>query len=428
MRIYLSLGSNLGDRRENLRQAIGLLQARGLKRLRVSPVVESPALLPDDAPADWNLPYLNLALEGEVGCEPRQLREWIVDIQARMGRGDTSRWAPRPIDIDILLWGDRQLAGGGLTIPHADLHRRGFVLAPMVALEPRLTVPGLGNRTLLDWSRELTHHIPLWMGIVNVTPDSFSDGGLFMDWNRIEPHVDAMVSAGAHIIDIGAESTRPGATPLGAADEWARLEPVLTRLSSKFAHDPLRPLLSLDTYHPEVARRGLELGVDIINDVSGLTSPGMRELARSSGKDWIAMHHVSIPASRDRVLPPGCDPVATVEHWLMAQMESWDKAGLDLGRIVFDPGIGFGKDSLQSLKLLQQSARFRRHGLRVLVGHSRKSFMKDFSSPDVSDKDLTTLGGSLNLCAQGVDIIRIHNVPMHVSAYRGWVHLVTPGL
>ena len=138
------------------------------------------------------------------------------------------------------------------------------------------------------------------------------------------------------------------------------------------------------------------------------------------------MHHVSIPASKDKTLLADCDPVETVDNWLLEQLESWDKTGLNLSKIIFDPGIGFGKDGLQSQKLLQQIARFRRHGLRVLVGHSRKSFMKNFSALDIADKDLTTVGASLNLCAQGVDIIRVHNIPMHISAYRGWSHLVAP--
>ncbi|MCB1804778.1 MAG: dihydropteroate synthase, partial [Candidatus Competibacteraceae bacterium] len=353
-------------------------------------------------------------------------RNWIADIQTQMGRSNESRWAPRPMDIDILLWGETCLDNPVLTIPHAGMQQRGFVLTPLLALEPRLQVPGLGDKTILDWSRELAHHIPLWMGILNLTPDSFSDGGQFTAWTQIEPHVDAMVAAGAHIIDIGAESTRPGATPISDEQEWSRLAPVLERLLAKYQPQLLRPLLSVDTYHPEVARKALELGVDIINDVSGLSSPAMRELACSSDKDWIAMHYVSIPARKDKTLPPDCDPVDVVEAWLLQQLESWDKAGLNLSRIIFDPGIGFGKDGLQSLKLLQQAARFRRHGVRVLMGHSRKSFMKNFSALDVTDKDLTTLGASLNLCAQGVDIIRVHNIPMHTSAYRGWAHLVAP--
>ena len=426
MQIYLGLGSNLGDRREHLRQAIQLLEEKGLHRRRISPVVESPALLPEGAPADWNLPYLNLVLEAEVSCQPEQMRNWIADIQKQMGRSNKSRWAPRPMDIDILLWGETCIDNAVLTIPHAGMQQRGFVLTPLLALEPRLQVPGLGDKTILDWSRELAHHIPLWMGILNLTPDSFSDGGQFTAWTQIEPHVDAMVAAGAQIIDIGAESTRPGATPISDEQEWSRLAPVLERLLAKYQPQLLRPLLSVDTYHPEVARKALELGVDIINDVSGLSSPAMRELACSSDKDWIAMHYVSIPARKDKTLPPDCDPVDVVEAWLLQQLESWDKAGLNLSRIIFDPGIGFGKDGLQSLKLLQQAARFRRHGVRVLMGHSRKSFMKNFSALDVTDKDLTTLGASLNLCAQGVDIIRVHNIPMHTSAYRGWAHLVAP--
>lgn len=424
MPIYLGLGSNLGDRRDNLCQAIHLLEEKGFRRRRISPVVESPALLPEGAPADWNLPYLNLVLEGEADCPPGRMREWIVDIQRRMGRGERSRWAPRPMDIDILLWHDRLIDTPDLTIPHVGIHQRGFVLTPLIALEPRLVVPGLGPGTVLDWSRQLNHHIPLWMGIVNITPDSFSDGGQFTAWERIEPHVEAMVAAGAQIVDLGAESTRPGATPISAEEEWGRLEPVLARLLDKYRDALLRPRFSVDTYHPEVARRALDLGVDIINDVGGLSAPEMRELARSGDKDWIAMHHVGMPVRKDRTLPPDCDPVVTVEQWLLEQLESWDKAGLNLGRIVFDPGIGFGKDGLQSLKLLTRAGQFRRHGVRVLIGHSRKSFMSNFSALDASDKDLTTLGASLNLCAQGVDILRVHNVPMHVSAYRGWAHLV----
>lgn len=424
MQIYLSLGSNLDNPRKNLRQAIGLLEQYGFRRIRVSPTVETPALLPEGAPADWNRPFLNLVMQGETDFTPAQLRERITTIQSQIGRGEGSRWAPRKIDIDILLWGEERVVTPDLTIPHPHMHARSFVVSPLLFLAPHLTVPGQGAKRLIDWSHELSHHIPLWMGILNVTPDSFSDGGEFVAWERIEPHVDAMVHAGAHIIDVGAESTRPGATPINAAEEWARLAPLLARLVEKFRDDPLRPLISLDTYHPQVAQRGLEAGVDIINDVSGLTSPQMRELAQAGDKDWIAMHHVTIPASKAHTLPPDCDPVETVERWLMEQMEAWDKAGLNLERLIFDPGVGFGKDALQSLQLLRHAGRFRRHGLRVLIGHSRKSFMENLGSRNVSEKDQVTVGASLNLCAQGVDIIRVHNVPLHTTAYRGWSHLV----
>ena len=425
MQVYLGLGSNLGDRRDHLSRAIDALEAKGLTIARISPVVESPALLPDSAPSDWNLPFLNLVVECVARCSPGQLRLRIDEIQRAFGRHEGSHWAPRPIDIDILLWGRESIETERLTIPHRDLTCRAFVLSPLVALEPRLTVPGRDDRTMLDHSIALDHHIPLWMGIVNVTPDSFSDGGRFLDWSRIEPHVAAMMEAGAHILDVGGESTRPGAVPVDPAEEWSRVGPVLERLVERTAGQRLRPLLSLDTRHAAVAEKGLKLGVDIINDVGGLTAPDMVALARDSGRDWVAMHHVTIPADPRATLPTDRDPFDAVEQWLTMQMEAWEAQGLDLGRIIFDPGIGFGKNRLQSLRLLRRAGEFRRRGLRVLVGHSRKSFMKSFSgaSADETGNDLVTLGASLNLCAQGVDVIRVHDVPLHTTAWRGWSHL-----
>ena len=161
MRVYLGLGSNLGDRRDHLSRAIEALEAHGVGIVRVSPVVESPALLPDSAPSDWNLPYLNLVLECTVRCSPEQLRSRIDEIQRTFGRDDGSHWSPRPIDIDILLWGRERIATERLTIPHRDLTRRSFVLAPLVALAPRLTIPGRDGRTMLDHSLALGQHIPL---------------------------------------------------------------------------------------------------------------------------------------------------------------------------------------------------------------------------------------------------------------------------
>ena len=180
----------------------------------------------------------------------------------------------------------------------------------------------------------------------------------------------------------------------------------------------------MDTYHPETARRALALGVDLINDVSGLTSREMVELAAESGKDFVAMHNVGVPADPARTIPPGEDPVAAVERWLEARLGEWQSAGLDLARIVFDPGIGFGKNPLQSLRLLRGIGRFERYGLRCLVGHSRKSFMHRLAA-ERTERDLFTIGVSLNLCAQSVEILRVHDVGAHVAAYRGWSHALT---
>lgn len=426
MDIYLGLGSNMGQRRTQLASALAALERHGVEVLRVSPTVESPAMLPDAAPPAWNRPFLNLVAHCRRAGTARRLLDDIHEIERELGRGaEHEHWAPRPIDIDILLCGDERITAPDLTVPHPGLAERNFVLSPLAALAPGLELPGSGGKTVLAACRELPHHIPLWMGIVNVTPDSFSDGGRFLDWSAVEPHVEAMFEAGAQIVDLGAQSTRPGAVPLDADEELDRLLPVLEPLAGKYEPRRPRPWISVDTFHAEVARRALDLGVDIINDVGGLESPEMIELAAGGDADWVAMHNLGLPADRDRTLPADADPVEALERWLSERIESWLAAGLDLDRIIFDPGIGFGKNPLQSLSLLRQIQRFERFGLRCLVGHSRKSFMKAYAGTDDDglDRDLATVGASLQLCTQQVDILRVHNVAAHVGAYRGWSHV-----
>ena len=208
-----------------------------------------------------------------------------------------------------------------------------------------------------------------------------------------------------------------------ADEEWKRLEPALGRVLDRYRGSVLRPRLSVDTYHVETARRALALGVDIVNDVSGLTTAPMIELAATSGAEFVAMHNLGVPADKTRTLPADQDPTAAVERWLEERLREWQRAGIDLGRVVFDPGIGFGKNALQSLRLLRDVERLQRFGLRLLVGHSRKSFMHQAAAADREDRDLFTVGVSLNLCRAGVEILRVHNVAAHAAAYRGWAHI-----
>ncbi len=423
MKIHLGLGSNTGDRRNHLRNAIEQLERRNVPLLRASPVIETPALLPDDAPWEWNKPFLNMAIECEASCTPDELRHHIADIQTLFGRDHTSRWSPRPIDIDILLWGDAVISTDKLTIPHRDLLQRHFVLTPMIALNATLQVPGHEDRTLLHYSTQLDHHIPLWMGILNITPDSFSDGGKNRNLDDALATIHEMVEHGCNILDIGGESTRPKAETIDPAKEWQRIGPVIDQINHHYGNDVLRPGLSIDTRNAVVAQQAIENGASFINDVSGLQHPAMLELAAASNCEWIAMHSMSVPADPDITLPPESDPVEEVGKWLEQQLEVWDKAGIPLNRIVFDPGIGFGKNSLQSLKLLQKTEIWRDYGLRLLVGHSRKSFLNQFTGKTTHERDMATIGAAMQLCQQGVDILRVHNIPDHLAAYRGWAHL-----
>jgi 2-amino-4-hydroxy-6-hydroxymethyldihydropteridine diphosphokinase/dihydropteroate synthase len=422
MTAILGLGSNLGDRREMLERALGELPRHGISIVRVSPVVESPALLPDDAPVDWNRPFLNLAAEVTTRATPTDLLAALKSIEASLGRTGGPRWAPRPVDIDILMVDDIEVDSAHLTVPHPGLTDRAFVLAPLAAIAPARVIPGTKGLTVLAAYRRLGQPLPLWMGIVNLTPDSFSDGGTHDDWSSVAATIERMTAASAALIDFGAESTRPGASPLTAGEEWRRLEPTLERVLDTFAGRALRPAISVDTYHPEVAGRAIELGVDVINDVGGLTDPAMLELAASSEGDWIAMHQLSLPANPAMTLPPGRNAVDQIAEWLDGRHEAWAAAGLASDRIVFDPGIGFGKSPLQSLELLRGIERFIRDDLRVLVGHSRKSFLRPIGGESPGDRDLVTIGASLELAQRGVDILRVHNVADHVTAWSGFAH------
>ena len=423
MQIHLGLGSNLGDRRRRLADGIGALAGAGLREMRVSPVVETPALLPARAPSDWNQPFLNLVLATRFDGSPAELKTLTRRIERDIGGKHGERWAPRALDIDLLLWGDEVRRDEEPLLPHPLMHERSFVLVPLAHLDPLLRIPGHEQHTVLELAHTCTPPAPLWMGIINVTPDSFSDGGLHQQADAIEAQVSRMVEAGAHLVDLGAESTRPGATPLAWQVEWQRLQPALERVLAQLRELPLPPRVSVDTRHAETAERALAAGVSMINDVSGLTDPRMMTLAARGDAEWVAMHHLGIPAANDRRLPRDCDAALEVERWLLERMAAWREAGIDSRRLLFDPGVGFGKNSLQSLQLLQQVERFAAHGLRLLVGHSRKSFMQAFSGTPPRERDIDTVGASLKLADRGVDVLRVHDVAAHSRAWAAWAHV-----
>ena len=425
MEVYFGLGSNQGDRLAHLEEALRALEQAGARDLTVSPIVESPALLPAGAPASWNRPYLNLVARCRIArATPDDWHRTIKTIEARLGRDlSGSRWSPRPVDVDILLWGRHRVRTELLTIPHPELRERSFVLTPLAHLAPRMTIPGAGDTTVLELSSRV-RPIPLWMGVVNCTPDSFSGGG-GCDSERLAASVDEQIAAGAHIIDLGAESTRPGARPVSPQEEWARLETPLREVLARLRGVRLRPRVSVDTRHAEVAERALVLGADMVNDVSGLASTPMRRLARESGAEWVAVHTVSVPADPARRLPPRPPAPEVLASWLAGRSREWEADGLDPARILFDPGIGFGKDTLQALEVFAALDRFRAEGYRVLVGHSRKRWFGG-GGPPPPERDPETLGASLALAARGVEVLRVHDVALHARAYRSWVHVAEP--
>lgn len=419
--IYLGLGSNLGERRQFLTAAIEQLRQNGFKLNEISPVVESPALLKANAKPDWNRPYLNLVISGESQLTPHELLAQIKKIECTLGRdlcADT--WAPRQIDIDILLWHDERINTPDLTIPHSQLYKRAFVITPLMHLAPHLIIPGI-QLSAFQISQNI-RPIPLWMGIVNVTPDSFSDGGAQDKLSDLEQMLRQWLSAGVNIVDFGAESTRPNGEAISEQQEWARLEPALLLVNKLRCEHALMPLVSVDTRHVSVAMRALNLGADWINDVSGLEDEKMQVLAQQAQINVVAMHSLSVPVNPELVLEVDKPAPQQILAWIDKSAQSWQDASINLAKIIIDPGIGFGKTPLQNLELIKSSKVLRSHGFRLLMGHSRKSFMRSFSSNEANERDMETVGLSLAMCEQGVDILRVHDPISHMRAYRAWAH------
>ena len=249
---------------------------------------------------------------------------------------------------------------------------------------------------------------PLVMGILNVTPDSFSDGGEFFDPGRAIAHAAEMVEQGADILDIGAESTRPygGAKPVSAEDELARLKPVLPDVAA------LGLPLSIDTIKSSVAAWALDRGASIVNDVWGLQhDPDMATLVAKRGVPVIALHN------RERA-DAGIDIVADVIAFFARTLEIAAQAGIARELIVLDPGIGFGKTPEQSIICLARLAEFKRFGLPLLVGASRKRFINTITPSAPAERIGGSIASHLIAVANGASIVRVHDVAETVQALR----------
>ena len=246
---------------------------------------------------------------------------------------------------------------------------------------------------------------PLLMGILNVTPDSFSDGGLYLDPGAAVAHGLRLAAEGADILDLGGESTRPYSSPVDAVEELRRVMPVLTELVRR---TPVP--ISIDTSKAIVAREALAAGAEIINDVTALTGdPKMVEVARDGRAAVCAMHMQGTPQTMQDS-PTYHDVVEEVYCFLRQRRDALVAAGIDQARIALDPGIGFGKNLAHNLSLLSHVWRLHELGCPVLVGHSRKRFIRQLLRDDRADLIAGSVGVALSLARQGVQILRVHDV------------------
>jgi dihydropteroate synthase len=255
------------------------------------------------------------------------------------------------------------------------------------------------------------------MGIVNVTPDSFSDGGRHAEVEAAVAHGLALVAAGADLLDVGGESTRPFAEPVAEAEELRRVAEVVRRLAAESGVP-----VSIDTSKAAVAARAVEQGAEIINDVTGLEGdPEMLAVARATGAGVCLMHMQGTPRTM-QVDPRYDDVVAEIRAYLRARRDAVVAAGLPLDRVCLDPGIGFGKTHAHNLALLAEAGRFLDLGCPILVGHSRKGFIgkaleRSLGRPaSEAERDAGTAGAACWLAGAGIQIVRVHAVGLVRSA------------
>lgn len=253
------------------------------------------------------------------------------------------------------------------------------------------------------------------MGVVNCTPDSFSDGGRYLEADAAFQHALQLVEAGADLLDLGGESSRPGAAAVSEAEEIRRVIPVVDRLAREVPHC----LLSVDTVKSGVARAALEAGAHVINDISaGTLDPELPQVVREFAAGYVIMHMRGTPRTMQEA-PQYADVVRDVKNYLSERKDALCAAGLNPSTLVADPGIGFGKTLPHNLALLREQAQFHALGIPLLIGLSRKSFLGEVTDRDVEDRLAGSLSGlAWSIARGGAHILRVHEVKESCDAAR----------
>jgi dihydropteroate synthase len=254
---------------------------------------------------------------------------------------------------------------------------------------------------------------PLIMGIVNITPDSFSDGGRWPDAQAAIRHALKLREEGADILDVGGESTRPGAVAVPAEEELRRVLPVIDALVNRGC------VVSVDTKKPEVMRAALDVGAAMVNDVMALRAPGALEAVAASDAAVCLMHMQGEPQSMQQA-PCYKDVVEDVKRFLQGRVQACEAAGIERARLVIDPGFGFGKTLEHNLTLLKHLDRLAEWGVPVLAGLSRKTMLGTLTGRDVEMREFSGVAAHLIAVARGARIVRVHNVTAMRDALVIW--------
>ena len=267
------------------------------------------------------------------------------------------------------------------------------------------------GRFLFDWSQRKA---PVVMGILNVTPDSFSDGGQYASRDAALRHADEMIGQGVEMIDVGGESSRPGSEPLSLQEEMDRIMPVLEALKGA----PVA--LSVDTYKAKVMTAAINLGVDCINDIWAFRQPHAIEAIAKSSCGVLLMHMQKDPLTM-QFDPQYQDVVAEVNGFLMERCVALEDEGIARERLAIDPGFGFGKTVEHNMTMLAHFQEFTRHGLPVVAGLSRKSSLGVITGKDIAHRQTASMAAALMALERGAQVLRVHDVDPTMDAVKIWV-------
>lgn len=445
--VVIALGSNVGNRLRNFEDALERMKKSGIQIMRHGCLYETEPAYVTDQPH-----FLNSAVRGITKLDPHKLLGTLKEIERDMGRTSGIRYGPRPIDLDILFYGSQRVNTDTLTIPHERIYERPFVMGPLIDLlgsdTDNDTVKSwhllsrhsgglfeawekLGGESLIGkdgMKRVLPVANQLWdwstktsiMGILNVTPDSFSDGGKFLAVDAAVDQVRSMITEGADIIDLGAQSTRPMASKLSPEQEMDRLIPVLEAVEN--IPEMEGKLISIDTFYSQVALEVVRKGAHLINDVSaGQLDPNMHKVVAALKIPYIAMHMRGDPSTMQNhdnlVYDNVCKDVASE---LYRQVREAELSGIPAWRMILDPGIGFSKNTEHNLDILMGLPDIRSEiatkslaisHAPLLIGSSRKRFLGEICGRlDATQRDPATVASVTAGVLGGANIVRVHNV------------------
>ncbi|KAI9096094.1 Dihydropteroate synthase-like protein [Phlyctochytrium arcticum] len=432
--VYLAVGTNMGDRALNIENALTRMEGSpAIAIVDTSFLYETSPMYVADQPN-----FLNATIKIRTSLEPDALLAFLKGVEAEMGRDfEAQRFGPRPIDLDILVYDILEMSNEKLTIPHPRIKEREFVLRPLCDIAADVEIPGLyrtasqllallkhaekpsdehiykvlplRSRQIWNWSRRT-----FIMGILNVTPDSFSDGGQHFAVDRAVDHALKMATDGADMIDIGGMSTRPNAETITEEEELARVIPVIKGIRAKDQKVPL----SIDTFRASIAKAAVEAGVDLVNDVTGGSfDPDMLATVAKLKVPFCAMHMRGTPKTMTTLTNyENDDVIKEIRKVLGNTVTQALHCGIRRWNVIVDPGIGFAKNAEQNFDILRRLPELVKSksdlaGFPILVGPSRKGFLgQALKSDDPKDRVWGTAAACTASIAGGSNVLRVHDI------------------